>query len=1193
VTGVSTEASVDSAPGSAIITLSIPDNDVNDFYVEGKFVVIEMMEVEIFGKGYYTIGGFPQYYRMFWGLISSINRSWSNGVTTITLSCRDILRWWELTNVNKNPAFLDASKSQAGYQLFQNKFAGLNPYTVIIALAKDAMGDFSLTTGSFTSFRPEQGPEQGVIGQYAKDIMTYWQLKFGNIWNNLVLYGTSGQAYTFTGDSGDVSPLKISEQIFAQEAANLNLNPETSLFKIQPHEVAAFKIDVPRAGDVDFFQSEIQTKLSIAFTARDQISYEFYCDTTGDIVFKPPFYNLNVIPNKPVSWIYDFEILDDSLTDSEQEVVTHVTSSGNAFGGPTDWGLNDEITTPRTGVVDWHLLKRYGWRHLPMQVEWAGNARKLFYHLLDFIDRVNAKRQSGTVTIPMRPELRMGFPVWIPRFDSFYYVAGISHNFAPGGQATSILTLTAKRSKFIAPKNIGRIEFSQSKTTTYKDSKGKNFTQNENAYEISFPSDVGQTSGLTDLSQQADSGGPAILRDPKTGKQLGFPNAVMVYRTALNQEVLARVMQQQGSTKSHKPTKQDKQSAVGPYQAYNQVVRDILTSLQNDKRAETIDRLRLHRYEAGMTNAGAYDYAWDVDGVFKEFSVIPADKITWKAESGAETGAETKETRQKDAAAQVNSLTAQRPDAVKASLAATKALSTAKKDFGSYLRAKYNGNPPKSNQYDADDLSKQELVTQAQTEVAKTSQALNDLDSNIKSARAQSSSFKTLTAINVMVRPVSDEFGFEVVGHYRYGRGVFIDRGQVQLPDPNSTSDNPNVVNKLGIQFAAQGGLLTDNPTLVNLGTGSTNFADEFEKLQPDDYLTGATFKGANYNSDSQLQDVNPTSQQTYDSSIDNAVTRNGRAIFAEADATRRAQTLADLKPSSTNGLDDVGFEKCACQLGRSEWLSVLPQEFIAEILKPASATTITNDGLDQSTGVDSVSASQGQSVPNIPITPPEARFGSPDSVVEVALRGFQDPSVTADLQTDPTPATSITLGQGNIVLDGPGGFFEVLRKYLTQRFDRDYQENMWREKYAISGGQDVVRSDERPDDNNILSPPDDALFNRASQGDPNALKALSQGANFDFGRTNQALKDFQRESAEANAKMKSQLAASSSSGNQQPIFSITTSSSGPARQSFQPPAPVLKLPAVANPSGYPNFGSGNRGDAGTSVGPGDSQTRI
>lgn len=1087
LTGIQVDTSVESPPGSATVTLSIPDNDINQFYADGELIIIPMMEIELYAKGYFTVGGFPQYYRIFWGLVSSVTKSWSNGVTTVSLNCRDILRWWEITNVVVNPAYLDIPKSGAGYQLFQNRFAGANPYTVIIALAKEAMGDFSISTSSFTSFRPEDGKEQQVIAQYAKDIMVYWQLKFGNIWNNLVLYGTSGQAYTFAGDPGNVSPLKIASDIFKEEAAQLNLNPETSLFKIQPHEIAAFKIDVSRAGDVDFFQNEIQSKLAIANTAKEQAGgYEFYCDTTGDIVFKPPFYNLNVLPNKPVSWIQDFEIMDDSITESEQEVVTHLTSSGNAFGGVTDWGLNDDITTPRTGVIDWHLLKRYGWRHLSLQLEWAGNPRKLFYHLLDHMDKVNARRHSMSVTIPMRPEIRMGFPVWIPKYDAFFYIQGLSHNYSPGGQATTSLTLVARRRKFIAPKNIGRISVTGSKTVTIKDQKtGKSEPVEEETFSISFPSDVGQTSGLTDAGHGDLYGGPAVLRDPRTGKLLGFPNAVMVYRTTLSGEKLAEILQGSGSKKSNKPMKQDKKSPEGPEATHARLIADTFIQLQSAQRAEIIDRLRIHRYETGMSNAGAYDYAHDTGARFKEFSVIPTDRILWGAgtddpdagtkaadggTAGAETVADAKE-RKARIDAEAKALEAQLPELRTKVNETNKAYKQALKDLQKFkqIKGKVKGTPELEGQADVAVQQKEELVASAKTAFDDASKAYSDLQAQIKTVRANGGKIKKLAALNIMVRPVSDEFGFEVIGHYRYGRGAYIDRGQVQLPDPNSVGQNPNYVNELNVQFAAHGGLLTDPAAqnAPNLGPGSPNFAQAFEKMQPEDYMTGASFKGANYSDDQKLQEVNPTNQNTYSNSLKHSADK-GTAVFAEADALRRAVTLAELKPTLSTGLDAAGFEKCACELGRTEWLSVLPLSFIQQVLSP-------------------VQVSAGD--------------------IEVNAADLESQLIaTGEI---PAAQETVTVAIGdNFRLENPGGFFNILHDYLVQRFNRDYRENKFREDYAVNGGMNVTVPDPGEQDN-VLRPAKNSLFDRASMGDPDALEAMTKGANFNFGLTEKGLRDF------------------------------------------------------------------------------------
>lgn len=1169
VTAVNTEANVDSpAQGSATITLSVPDTDINEFYVDGRLVIISMMEIEVFAKGYYSIGGVPQYYRTFWGLVSSVTKNWSNGVTTINLSCRDILRWWELTNFATNAAWVDQTKTQSGWSMFANYFANMNPYTVIITLARESMGDFSITDGSFLSFRPEYGAEQGVTAQYAKDIMAYWQLKFGNIWNSLVLYGTSGQAYSFGGLPGNVSALQISQQIFDQEKRNLNINPETNLFKVNPFENAVWKKELSRAAEINFFQTESQTKLEIAVTARDQAGgFEFYCDPTGDIVFKPPFYNMNTLPNKPVSWIQDFEIMDDSISDNEQDVYTHVTSHGDAFsGGGMDYGLNSDITTPRTGVIDYHLLKRYGWRRLDVQVNWAADPKKLFFHLLDQIDKINSKRESGTITIPMRPELRIGFPVWIPRYDAFFYVSGVSHGFSVGGQATSTLTLTAKRGKFIAPKNIGTIVPGAGKASKFvnPDTK-KEVLRPETTYSISFPSDVGQTMSLTETGQTADYGGPMVLRNPQTGALLGYPNAVMVYRQALDGTILQRILQQSGSTKGAKPKTQDRQKPEGPNASYNMVSGDIIAKLADNRRSEIVDRLRINRYEAGMTNAGVYDYAHDTSGDFLEFAIVPADKITWnQADSSPEgTTAEDNQTRAASLASDIKDLQAQRTAAIAASKAAKAASDQASKDLAAFLKK----NPPQGNELSAAASQLTNQVALLKDATATAAADLTNIQNQIKLKTAESQSIRKLTPVNVMIRPVSDEFGFEVIGHYRYGRGTFIDRGQVQLPNPDERNANPSTsVNKLDIQFAPVGGLLTDNPVQGNLGPQSANFGEMFERMSPDDYVTGASFKGSNYAPDATVQQLSLVGQSTYTDSINNARTKAGVAVFAEADAVRRAQTLAELSPTVKGGLSTVGMNDCTCVLGKTTWLSILPLNIVRQLLGPVLSTPAGISG-DAATALSSGAPSA-------------------DEIANSGIAGVVGAQAVAD--ADSQLLTNAVVGNG-FTLDSPGGFFNVLNKFLTDKFTKDYDSNAQRESYDKNGGKTVVRPNEGTESDNLVSDPQSALFNRAAQGDPAALQTLQGQANFNFGRTKQADAEFNASFTNAKQQLGSAISDlpgsiwDASKGGLVDAASVgvvgtsvsSGSSQGPqpgVQPQFQPPGVSPKIGQTINPGQPPDL---------------------
>jgi hypothetical protein len=1181
VTGISTEATVDSPPGSATINLSIPDTDVNEFYVDGNFVIIPMMELEIYAKGYYTIGGMPQYYKIFWG------------VTSFTIGCKDILYWWEKTNVTTNPAFIGKEGASTGYTLFQNQFAGLNPYTIIIALAREAMGDFSITDGSFMSYKPEAGPEEPVVGQYAKDIMAYWQLKFGNMWNALVLYGTSGTAYTFQGDS-DVSPLQISSTIFRAEAEALAENRITADVKVQPGEIAAFKVDMSRAGDVQFFQNDTQTKLSCALTARDQILYEFYCDTTGDIIFKPPFYNLNVIPNKPVSWINDFEIIDDAINDSEQEVVTHMTSSGNAFGGVVDCGLTDEITIPRTGVIDWHLLKRYGWKRQDFQCEWAGNPKKLFWFLVDYLDRVNAKRHNGTVTIPMRPELRMGFPVWIPYYDSFYYVSGISHQYSPGGQATTTLTLIAKRSKFLAPANMGVIERVPGKSKVEVEEEKGGMKQKRyfmsHTYQVSFSGSVGQTTGLGEENKQDDSQ-PLIIRDPNTGKLLGYPNVVMVYRTTYS----GIPMSKQQSANGRSAGKSKQQPKKPPKYTYDYCVNETFKQLRSDQKAAAVSKIRHHRYEAGMTNAGLYDYAVDANGDFKEMVLVPVTSIRWGTGSddpsditGAlQKSAPTKKgsPKSKDDPQSAEAYMKQRDAEFDKQIADVdkklkgakghekegllaqvkikgKQWKDAKDDFSRTVSKNHGGKPVELDQYNGQEKQKMATADALRAEL----DALNKQVSELQAKKSQLSvskkdDLRLMEQINVSVRPVSDEFGFEVIGHNRYGRGVFVDRGHVKLASAGANS------NELRIQFSASSGTLTTNPPNSKFISPQANtFSQMFEKMQPEDWVTGA----ASYNDKTHVQ---LTSANTYSSAINRTIEApSGKgAVFAEADTLRRAKTLRELQPTLQSGLDEVGFPACSCMLNRFQWFSVLPKDVLRKILSITTTQreTVVVYDLVRYTYIDANGNETDQPVTfysraldplhtvlnEIPIQ--EQR---PNQLVAIYVRKDDSGNIVDTIRKNATVGrdmplqldangsaeqqaatdakkntmdrvsdySSMTnqefidmLNSNHPMLGSEVGltsfpdFFKQLNAYLIKKFSDEYEQNSQRESadIGLDLGIEVVGATvptyTNPD--SVLGASGGSLFDKAAQGDVNALNALQNQANWNFGATQQASKTFEQ----------------------------------------------------------------------------------
>jgi hypothetical protein len=327
ITSIQVNLDIDSVPGSASISLSVPRHTIDDFYFNGNPVITTMMEVEIYSKGYYTLEGLPQYYPLFWGIVTEVGSSFSGGEHTVTIQCADILKWWELCRMNINPAFTGANP-QLGRSIFGNTLYGTNVYDTIFSLSNMAFGDAIVATGSLTSLIKEQAQKE-TFRTAMGDIMQYWESRFTKIRSNLLLYGVNGIA--IRGDSiahayksGKATP---GQQTIANAVRNANGGAAAAQLIFDPADpgVTAFRTQMPQAGEVNFWQSEYQTKLEIANACKEAVGFEFYMDVTGDIVFKPPFFNLDIISNKPISWIQDIDILDWDFTDSESEVVTQLT----------------------------------------------------------------------------------------------------------------------------------------------------------------------------------------------------------------------------------------------------------------------------------------------------------------------------------------------------------------------------------------------------------------------------------------------------------------------------------------------------------------------------------------------------------------------------------------------------------------------------------------------------------------------------------------------------------------------------------------------------------------------------------------------------------------------------------------------------------------------------------------------------
>lgn len=821
ITSIQVDLNIDSPPGTASVNLSVPRHTVDDLYFDGNLLLTPMMEIEIYAKGHFLVEGVPQYYPIFWGLVTEVTDAYSGGEHTISINCADILKWWEICKMNINPAFTQALGSQ-GRNIFGNVFFGTNPYDVIWTLAQQSFGDIIVGSGSLTSTFKEENQKQ-TFNAALSDIMAYWEQRFAKIRSNLLLYGTSGTAVRgdtlydlYSGGAKNKDARSFASQ--AVRKANGGGDASQMIFDPTDPQIQAMRTQFMNAGQVNFWQSEYQTKLELANLAKEAIGFELYMDVDGSIVFKPPFYNLDVFPNKPVSWVQDIDVIDWDFSESEAEVVTQLTLQGN-FGGNTDYGFSEDVT-PFTSVTDYHLLRKYGWRSQTYNSEFLGDTQLMFYVGMDVLDRTNARRHRGTVNIPIRPELRLGFPVYIAPKDQIWYVQGISHNIQFGGRAQTTLSLTAKRQKFIAPKGIGSLKI----TAVHTDPNSRNdkpitqleaiesaaLTSRDLTNKVSFELTVGEAAQLPPSipSQQELQTGdnpfePLILRHPKTGRIVGYPNVVMAYTRPFTPS----------------PDQLKKNAGINPtiakrvaktIQTFNEAAPAQVEAIAASHTFQTADGIRdehlNHRYSYGLNSAGVYTYCYDASQNIQEIILPPKSRIT-----------------------------------------------------------------------------------------------------TILSGRTDSAFLGQKGT--AMIRPVSDDRGFEVIGHFRYGRGVYLRDGKLIL------TEDRNDLAKVDTQVALSGGLfemLSAQSQGVSVVTSAfANPVDALTHMAPEELQTAGRI-----NPTTKLPEF--TDQEKVllaDAAPLGSLAQKGLPASVEASQLSRALTLAEMTVKE----DVIPNDECVCLLGRSD----------------------------------------------------------------------------------------------------------------------------------------------------------------------------------------------------------------------------------------------------------------------------------
>jgi hypothetical protein len=443
------------------------------------------------------------YYQVFRGVVTNVAHGYSGGFYTATLTCANLLHFWQHLHLSVNGSVFGKRPlgSMVEPSLVGHKFTSMNPYAIIYTLVKVGFGaaygvDFQFSQA--TNISANDGSDRRSLYVHAAE---WWEKRWTEHSGSLRMYGIDGtlfnamqqawlgswydtrkkaakgggafyetakQLYAANSDSNDFDPNRSAEAL--ERARVLGYNPYQTTAAVYGSQsrnrsgeaisgspkfysenilkMQAFALDIGKMGSVNLFETEYLSKYEIAKQVTTVTGYEFYQDVDGDLVFKPPMYNMDT-RSDPVYRIEDRDLISIDETETEPE-ATLMKGTGSHFANLTGHGVDGWAGVG--GVyIDYRLVAKYGYREETFETNYLTSRHAIFLSAINRLDLANAGVKSASITIPLRPEIKPGYPVYVVSQDCFYYVKSLSHSFSPGSSCTTTIEGVAKRTKWFPP----------------------------------------------------------------------------------------------------------------------------------------------------------------------------------------------------------------------------------------------------------------------------------------------------------------------------------------------------------------------------------------------------------------------------------------------------------------------------------------------------------------------------------------------------------------------------------------------------------------------------------------------------------------------------------------------------------------------------------------------------------------------
>jgi hypothetical protein len=468
---------VDNMVPTGSIGLSIPNYAAHLFQSPGgNNLVQSMMQVQVFAKGYwFSPRGNTIYYRVFKGLTAHINHTDNGKTLEILIQIKGILRFLEMMQVDIHPALLSNTNRQA--EILQTDQWALDPY--------EQIADTFCRSVTFEGFQLNTIANKGqtVAGEiYANAVAANYCVKWQSILNSILadvhIMGYLGTNLT-NASINTVTAYNAARGRKADKVRSTAQSTYSTTSVTDPKRdvyVSALRGYTPdfKVATVTLINGGITPRLERIRNILHTIGFEGFQDLNGEIVFKAPLYNLDVtnltpsptndatLGKSPIDSVtaatnpfvvYLDEILSESETEDEGAIQNTRMSIQGTFSRAYQVDIQGSLRAA-VSHIDLPKLSHFGLREQPARtIPWVEQTDTflMYAYAVNELVRSNRGWRTYTFTIPMRPELHIGFPMYLPHRDMYGYIKSISLNYAISGTATMTILLDTLRKRPMFP----------------------------------------------------------------------------------------------------------------------------------------------------------------------------------------------------------------------------------------------------------------------------------------------------------------------------------------------------------------------------------------------------------------------------------------------------------------------------------------------------------------------------------------------------------------------------------------------------------------------------------------------------------------------------------------------------------------------------------------------------------------------